>query len=73
MSQEAKTLHAVQEFPGPACRASICNWNVIAYYLSKQLCWIVYPSNGAAATIVVEEETVKKRKSQNWYTGFQNP
>lgn len=59
MSQEAKTLHEVQESPGPAFRASNCNWNVIGYYLPKQLYWIVYPSNGAAAAIVVEEDKKK--------------
>lgn len=63
MSQENKAQHEVQESLGPACRASICNWNVIAHYLPKELCWTVYPSIGATAAIVVEEEeTVKKRK-----------
>lgn len=61
MSQEAKTLHEVQESPDPAFRDNICNWNVIAYYLPKQLYWIVYPSNGAAAAAIMVEEDKKKQ------------
>lgn len=34
---------------------------VIAYYLPKQLYWIVYPSNGAAAAAIMVEEDKKKQ------------
>lgn len=45
-----------------AFRDSVCNWNVTAYYLPKQLYWIVYPSNGAAAAAAIMVEEDKKKQ-----------